>query len=307
MCDEFTHDIIRSILLRVCQERGFTSISEAALEIFADCVIDRICEVSRCAVSIASHCGRTDTNAVDVFCALHRYSETTETLASYLSKGDQFPPFEILIDPYPLPRLPRFYPPVSQAGQNQQVFPFRANAIFPVSVPNFNNRVSHIPPFLPLAPSRYTYDRSPLVDTPVEDDAELLKKREGDQERIKKALTTILAGKTEETETSMKYEAELAKMRGGELISMPTELLESPFYRLDGVRSRIDAEFLPMLEVNEDFVIADGNRDVGVMLSILSIRQGTSEPGTLKNASYNPAGTVSTDKSQERVSSPGST
>jgi histone H3/H4 len=311
MSDDFTRHIFRTILCRVAQEKGFGTISETALEILTDCTIERLSEMSRSAASITTHCGRTDTNGLDLFCALARFSETPETLATYLNKGDPFPPFEVLVEPYPLPRLPRFYAqnPMAHAAQVQgapQVFPFRANSTFQIIGQPGRGRTNHIPPFFPAPPKEWTYDRPPKADTSVEDDPELLRKRESDQERIKKALTTILAGHGPETQHAVRFDCELANLIANDLISMPTDLLESPVYQLEGVRGRVDPEFLPLTEVNDE-ICGEGGRDFGGMLSILSIKQGSSEPGTLKNASYNPTGSImGSDKSMERASSPNS-
>jgi hypothetical protein len=70
MSDEFTRHIFRIILARAAQTRDFTSISEITLEIFIDAVISRLSDFARTAASIASHCGRTDTNGLDVFAGL---------------------------------------------------------------------------------------------------------------------------------------------------------------------------------------------------------------------------------------------
>jgi hypothetical protein len=94
-------------------------------------------------------------------------------------------------------------------------------------------------------------------------------------------------------------------MSGGEMISKPTALLESPTYQLDGARGREDPEFLPLRDLSEATLVGEPTRDQAFLLQILSIRQGTTEPGTLKHATYNPAGAAGTaDKDKDRTQSP---
>jgi hypothetical protein len=299
MSDEFTRHIFRLILARAAQTKEFSSISETALEILIDAVIFRLSAFARTAASITSHCGRTDTNGLDVFAALSRHGETPESLSVYLRKGEHIPAFDFLVDPYPLARLPRLFSSPSQQSGTAPAIPFRANTTF---VPS-QATSKHIPPFFPAHPSRYTYDRGVQPDPVVPDDPELVKKREADQALIKKALSQISAGRAADAPHAVDFECELTRMAGGEMISKPTALLESPTYALDGVRGREDPEFLPLSDLGEATLVGEPTRDQAFLLQILSIRQGTTEPGTLKHATYNPGGAGGTPD-KDRAQSP---
>jgi hypothetical protein len=290
MSDEFTRHVFRLILARVAQQKGFTTISETALEILIDAIIDRLSEMARSAARITTRCGRTDTNGLDIFAALFKFQETPDSLSQYLRRPDQFPPFEFLVEPYPLPRLPRFFTSVAPQP-TQPTVPFRANTTFIANPAN-----SHIPPFFPPPPNRYTYEHSIAPDPPLPDDPELVKRRENDQSQIKRALSDLSAGKGVETGHTVVFDSELARLIANDMFSRPTPLLESPIYQLEGVRGSQDPEFLPLTEVTDAMVAGEPTRDTPFMLSILSIRQGQTEPGTLKNATYSSQGTAEKER-----------
>jgi histone H3/H4 len=281
MTDEFTRQIIRIIIARVAQEKDFTAISETALEILVDAVIHRLSEIARAAAATTTHCGRTDTNGLDIFAGLFRFGETPESLAHYLRRANQVPPFEFLVEPYPLPRLSRLHTP-SAPPTGQNTVPFRANTTI-IAAPTMR----HVPLCFPPAPNRYTLDHRIEPDAAVPDDPDMIRRREADQNRIKRALAEISAGRGAEAPHAVKFDCELAQLIATDMLAKPTPLLESPIYQLEGVRGSEDPEFLPLTEVTDAMIAGESSRDAGFMLSILSIQQGQTEPGTLKNATYN--------------------
>jgi hypothetical protein len=299
MTDDFTRHIVRLIAANVAQQKGFASISEAALDVFADAIIQRLTDYAASSASAATRAGRTDVNGIDVFSGLSRYDETPASLAAFLRDADPIPPFEYLIDPYPLPVLPRFYATFAAPPQtNTPIPPFRANTTF-----SGTNADRNIPSFFPAFPKQYTYDHTIVPDPPMHDDPDIVKKREADQNRTKQALQLILPGRGADAPQSGQFACELTQLPQSEWLSMPTPLLDSPAYQVEGARTRHDPEFPPLIEMTEAMVASDATRDIPALLAILSIKQGTSEPGTLKNATYNPTGT-SAPPEKERVSSP---
>lgn len=311
MSDDFTRHVIRVIVARVAEGCNFTTVSESALEILVDAVIERLSDYASTAGRIAAQGGRTQSNIYDVLTALSRYDESMETLTEF-HQSSYIPQFEFLVEPYPLPRFPKFY--ASQASNNTQAhgaptppsitLPFRANTT--LTHVQMQNGVpvkdKHIPQFFPNFPNMYTYDQTPARNDHLCDDKEAAMKRETDMRQMKGALKHILPRNTDQPhETNLN--SELATLEGSHLISVPTNLLEAPGYMLTGVRCPDDPEFLPMIPVTDELGGETSNRDSGMMRTILSIRHGTAEPGGLKNATYT-GSSVNIDREQERPDSP---
>ena len=298
MSDDFTRHIIQVVIARVAEAHGFGSISEAAFEILVDSVIDTLSAYARGAGAIAAASGRTHANALDVFCGLSRHGVTIDGLCEFLRSSPQIPQFEFLVEPYPLPRATRFTQAQNASTSCPTSVPFRANSTFFAQ-----DGDRFVPAFFPHYPTPYTYDHKTLPVDSVADDSETQKKRESDQQQIKEALTKLLAGGNSDAPHEMNFDGELASLEGSHLISAPTDLLEAPTYPLDGVRCTFDPEFLPMIPVTDELAGEAANRATGEMLMILSIKQGSTEPGTLKTATYTSCGP---EKELERAPSPAS-
>lgn len=313
MSDDFTRHVMRVMIARLAEGYSFTSISEAALEIFVDAVIERLSDYASAAGRTAAHGGRTQSNIYDVLTALARYDESVETLADFQASS-YVPQFEFLVEPYPLPRFPKFYSDQVPKTNQQHgppppppvTLPFRANTTLThVQVQNGAPlKEKHIPQFFPNFPNPFTYDQTLARNDQLADDKEAAMKRDSDQRQMKSALKHISAGRNTDQPHETNLNGELATLEGSQqLISAPTELLEAPVYMLTGVRCRDDPEFLPLLQVTDELGGETLNRDIGMMRTILSIRQGTSEPGTLKNATYT-GSSMNIDREQERPDSP---
>ncbi|OHT06284.1 hypothetical protein TRFO_25694 [Tritrichomonas foetus] len=302
MSDEFTRHIFEIIIAKVAQAKGFTTISETALNILVEVAIERISQCARSAAQITTHCGRTDTNGYDVFAALSKFHENPETLASYINTCDSMPPFEFLVEPYPLPRLSRFYTTSNQSNQtNNNILPFRANTCF-----YSDTKSRSIPPFFPPTPSRYTYDQTVQPD-PMVDDQEMMKKHESDQNQIQQSLAQILAGRGTDQPHAVHFDSELTRLASNAIISKPTDMIDSPIYQIEGIRPDVDPEFLPLIEVTETTFANESQniRDIQNMSAILAIPQGTTEPGTIKKSALYMQNSTP-EKTPEKPSSPAS-
>lgn len=304
MSDEFTRHIFEIIISKVAQAKGFSTISESALNIFVEVAIERLSQYARSAAHLTNHCGRTDTNGFDVFEALSKFNESPETLASFINSMESIPPFEFLVEPYPLPRLSRFYTTSNQSNQSEwsAILPFRANTC----IPSYEKNSSSIPSFFPSMPNKYTYDQTIQPD-PVGDDPEMNKKHEIDQNLIQQALASILVCRGNDQSHAVHFDSKLTKLASNNLISKPTEMIDSPIYDVKGDRPDINPEFLPLIEVKEDtFNNSDAtgnNRDVINHLTILGIKHGTTEPGTLKNSTLSIQQPSSSDIKTEKPQS----
>lgn len=299
MADDFTRHIIQVMIARVAENYGFESISEAALEILTDSVIDTLSDYARSASAIAASSGRTQTNAQDIFAALARYDVTADSLANFLRSRPKIPQFEFLVEPYPLPRGIRLLASQMTGNAPVQAVPFRGNTTF---VPHDGD--TFVPGFFPHYPQPYTHDFTVPTSDTTPDDAEAVRKRETDQQQIKTALHQLLAGGTSDQPQELNLDGQLVSLEGQYLISAPTDLLEAPTYSLDGDRTRVDPEFLPMIPVTDELAGEPvPSRPAVEMLMILSIKQGTDKLGTQKQATYNMGGT---EKELERAPSPAS-
>jgi hypothetical protein len=234
MTDDFTRDVFRIILARIAQAKGFTFITEFALEILIDVVIERLSDFSRNAASITAHCGRTDTNGLDIFAALHRYHETTETLNHYLKRSDPFPPFDFLVDPYPLPRLPSFY---SNDTYTVPV-PFRCNTTVITDLDH-----PHIPLFFPKPPIHHTSDRPQLYESAS------VKRRESHQQRVKQAVGQISAEQSADAPHAIAFGCALDKLVTDDILTTPASQMMFSLFPVEGIQGRQDPEFLDMRPV----------------------------------------------------------
>lgn len=291
MTDEFTQHVMQIIIAKAAKEKGYISISEIALDILVEATIERLSAYARAAAEITTHCGRTDTNEFDVFTALYLYRETPETLSQYLSNSDTIPSFEFLIEPYPLPRLSKFYYTAKQQnGTNTTTFPFRANTSF--VPPQYTGRQQTqrqevIPPFFPPLPSEYTYNQTIKPEPPYQDEKELIKRRESDQSLTKQALAQMHAGQSADTSHAVTLNCDLTSFVKNDFLSKPSNLFESSVSLMEGIRTSVNPEFLPLQSVTDNMLAETPTRDQQNMLAIISIVQGTNEPATLKNATYN--------------------
>ncbi|KAH0792567.1 transcription initiation factor TFIID subunit 8-like [Histomonas meleagridis] len=284
MSDEFTRHIVKLIIARTAQNKGFTSISKTSLEILVEIVIDRLFDYGRSVADVTTFCGRTDSNGYDVFVGLNKFQETVDSLSSFLNAGSSVPQFDFLVEPYPIPVPSKFFAVSTSNQQQKSTYPFRANTSFVVSNPGQGKRY-HIPPFFAPPPDPFTYDHTIKPDPQLSDEPEIIKRREIDQASLQVALAQILSGKGTDSQTSVNFDCELTKLTSTELVTKPTELLESSLYTLEGERPHVDPEFLPIKNFKDSDIIG-GNRDTPNMLSILAIGQGTSEPGTMKDSKY---------------------
>jgi hypothetical protein len=251
MSDEFTRRIFRVVLAKAAESREFTGICETTLEILIDVVLDRLFDLGRSAASISCHCGRTDTNGLDVFAALERYRETPESLATHLRRPDQFPPFDYLVDPYPLPRLPGTY----GAAPADRV-PFRANSTFAPGR-------GHIPPFFPPFPRRPADGTADVAGSGLSA-AEEARRAEA------QALGQLSAGRGTDRPHTVRFDSELTKLMTGDLLSKPAAVLRSPIFLVEGAPARPDPEMLALRESGQTAFFSTQTNDVEAVLQPLT-------------------------------------
>ncbi|EAY07031.1 hypothetical protein TVAG_311560 [Trichomonas vaginalis G3] len=283
MSDEFTEQILKIIIAQTAQKCGFSTISETALDILVEAVIANIREVCTNSTRVTNHCGRIDTNGYDLFFALNNLPnrESVSTLTVFLSQADKLiTPFEFFVDNYPAfeKNINPFYEqqlkPQEQRPMNsepklwEKPMPFRIYN--PPEMKQSQGKQSHIPAFYPNFPNTYTYQytATPLPESaPDNTDAEARRSR--DQNNLQKEIEEMGKSQDNKSQQSVEFDSQLTQLLSNEMVRRPTALLESPIYALDGIRSEVNPEFLPL-----EFVKLDNNRtrDDGTSLRILNIK-----------------------------------
>lgn len=146
MSDEFTRHFfkyfIEKIAANLSENESFTSVSEIALDIFADIAIYRLQKYGREIRQLIEYSGRTEPNGFDVFSVLWRYNETVRSLCEFLVEHGQ--PFEIQIKDYPIQQNSRTH---SQFMQGTDMLPFRATSQMDFDTSTNGPPLPHIPKF----------------------------------------------------------------------------------------------------------------------------------------------------------------
>jgi hypothetical protein len=231
MTDNLTREVFRIILAGVAKEKGYAFIAKFALEIPIDVVIERLSDFSRNAASISAHCGRTDTNSLDIFAALHRYRETAETLHRYLKRSDPFPPFDFLVDFNPLP-------PFYSNGTHRVPVPFCCNATV-VTDPDH----PQIPPFFPMPPIHRPSDWRQL------DEGRSVERREFHQQRLKRAIGQISAGRGTAVPPAIAFNCALDRLLTEDILTRPAAQAMFPLFHVEAIQGRQNPEGLEMRPV----------------------------------------------------------
>ncbi|OHT08885.1 hypothetical protein TRFO_22474 [Tritrichomonas foetus] len=148
MSDEFTRHFFKHFIAKLAANmsdgNGFTSLSEMALDIFADAAIYRLQKYAREIRQMIEYSGRTEPNGFDVFNVLWRYKETMNTLSVFLI--DQGQTLEFQVKEYPVPQASRFH---SRYMQGSDILPFRANTAIGYDPTQNEPPLPHIPRFFP--------------------------------------------------------------------------------------------------------------------------------------------------------------
>ncbi|KAH0790842.1 transcription initiation factor TFIID subunit 8 [Histomonas meleagridis] len=250
MTDEFTRQVIKMVIAKSAQSQGFGSISEVALEIFADVVIERLSNYARFSAVITTHCGRTDTNGYDVFSGLNKFRETPESLANYLNSMHTIPPFEYIVDPYPVSTMPKFYFHFSNFRIPK--YPFRANYTeIPVLGPTPEG-LTYIPPFFPPPPDQSIKVNPENRDKQPIDNQMMGHFMENKQTPLQRSLYSLITGQENE-QTLVNIDCELTKLVSNELVANPNELLDSSLYSIERFQNVTnDPEMLPIKSITEN-------------------------------------------------------
>lgn len=161
--DDYTHKILRIIIARNAVENGFSKISETALDIFVDAVVDYLSDISKLSSLIAISARRTEVNGYDLFAALRdKTNENVKTLTTYISGLDQSKLNYKFIPNYPEPFVPQFYKQQVESKEIKTHPPQR----FPINQPQ-NQSKPYIPVFYPNIPEEYIQkeEENPAVQT----------------------------------------------------------------------------------------------------------------------------------------------
>lgn len=283
MTEQFTHDIIQSIIAHVCSQNQFQTISQSAMETLIGAVIRFIEKISITASKITLNCGRTESNIYDVLYSMmeNGINNPVQAIVQFMMFNENaFPKYDYCICKYPLDVSIQFYSYQKEAMManysrtqkpNEIFVPFRANTTIKYNseqkTTNPNNNINkndtddnkekkepdHIPSFFPKFPDFFTYDsiESETQTSNIDNDLqeELSKRREDDQQNIKKELSKL-------SNIQMIKSANLkCELTGGlddsHFISIPNPEISSKEIKY-GSRSQINPEFLPGEKISEE-------------------------------------------------------
>ncbi|MCO5606453.1 hypothetical protein L7F22_060641 [Adiantum nelumboides] len=153
--DELPRAVAKTFVAQLCEAQGFHSIKLSALETLADIAIRFLCDTGKASQFYANLAGRSQSNALDVLCAVedvnegvlthaHRATATSDTpleLKRFVECSEEvtfckpLPHFPILKKQAPIPSF-------SQVGEKPPG--------------------GHIPPWLPAFPDVHTYKSTPF-------------------------------------------------------------------------------------------------------------------------------------------------
>lgn len=149
MSDEFTKNFFEHYIAKAAtgvdvDDIRIGSISEMALDIFADVTIYQLTKYAKEIRKLLDHSGRTQPNGQDVFDVLWRNREDMRSITTYIV--DKASSMDMMIREYPVAQQSRFY---SKYDQEIDKSPFRAAATEELDRPPSEHPLPHIPKFFP--------------------------------------------------------------------------------------------------------------------------------------------------------------
>ncbi|KAI5071232.1 hypothetical protein GOP47_0013483 [Adiantum capillus-veneris] len=202
--DEFPRAVARTAVAQICEAKGFHSIQLSALETLADIAIRFLCDTGKASQFYANLAGRTQSNALDVLCAVedtngnglthaHRATATSDIpseLKRFVDYIEEIP-FCKPLPHFPIRRKQASIPSFSQVGEKPPG--------------------GHIPPWLPAFPDVHTYKTTPIwnerkVDPRVDKLEQAKQRRKAAQSLVSlhSRLSTAGASSSAETTSDMK-------------------------------------------------------------------------------------------------------
>lgn len=308
MTENFSHEIIQSIIALVCHKKGFHSISQSAMDVLIGAVIRFIEKISETAQKITSNSGRAESNVYDVLYSMieNGINSPVWVIMNYLaSDKNNIPKYEYSIRQYPISPKIKFYIDQTLNMQKQIkekipkitddfFLPYRANTTIKYTTKigqmclltkeiGYNEQKNenenpiksqnHIPPFFPPLPERFSYSskdfKSDIDNQEKELQEELLKKREDDLQNIKKELSKL---SNIQMIKFTNLECELAnKLDESEFIAIPNQEISSKEFKFGG-RDKINPELLPFENfTKENFrSMSASSKEIDTYVSILN-------------------------------------
>ena len=187
MSDAFTNHVIKVTIVRCAREFGFSEISETALSILTEIVIDFIYSTAELAQEITTHSGRTDTNGYDIFFALkHKINYSPEILIDFLNNhSEKIIPYESSVSPYPEPTINSFY---KNQLSSKKIPPFRFRRYLPVQSKKESREV---PQCYPDYPPDYMYKDSVSKSESSLTEMDIEKQRSKEQKTLQMQIENL--------------------------------------------------------------------------------------------------------------------
>ncbi|XP_060967722.1 transcription initiation factor TFIID subunit 8 [Cannabis sativa] len=159
--DDFGRAVSKIVVAQICENVGFQSSKESALDALADIAIRYLCDLGKMAYFYANLTGRTECNVFDIIRALEvleasqgfvgasdvshclASSGVVKDIADYVSSAEEIP-FARPVPRFPVLKNRRLIPSFAQMGENPPGH--------------------HIPSWLPAFPDPHTYIHTPMWD-----------------------------------------------------------------------------------------------------------------------------------------------
>jgi hypothetical protein len=141
-----------------------------------------------------------------------------------------------------------------------------------------------MPWYLPPFPPDYTYDDGPPSDSGSREEKNVAERRGLDQAKIKEKLNAMLKKQQAEDDGSdIELICDLVKTEeiGTRFLVWPTKMLQTSVAVMDGRRTDVDPEFLPLLKGEEMFP-GQVSKDTKQLLSIIGIKHSQYDLGKVE-------------------------
>jgi len=170
MCENFSHEICKLVVVQICQSLNFHSIYSSVCETLADILQKYIEEISYNAHFYAQVACRTEVNLNDVRLALQRLHVKLSDLINYLANAPEIPLSKPVPD-YPVQKKSSRI--VELRGSPEETLP------------------PHIPSFLPPFPDPHTYVKTPIYTERVTDITQIRKLRTSRKRKNEASLARL--------------------------------------------------------------------------------------------------------------------
>jgi len=167
MAEEYSRQIVKTVIAQITQGMGFHAIQQSACDALSDILQLYIEEIGYAAHLYAEHASRTECNFHDICRSFEDLGVSLQDLYTFAVHSDEIP-FISTIAPFPIPR--------SQVEKPQEL----QDPEEPLP--------PHVPTFLPPFPDKHTYTHTPLFSERITDTKTLRRAKSKQKRQLEKSL-----------------------------------------------------------------------------------------------------------------------